>query len=133
MRQLLLLFLAIFTLNSAAFAQHDPNVVEVQADTNEVFIQGKVVKRLGVFSHVSIDNYEDLYALPLVKQIVTIQGEFEGEWKDLAKAEIYRMKEDDLEVEIKLLEDIEGKATRFNAGWSYENGTEVRLLWLEIY
>ncbi len=133
MRLLLLIFLTLFALNTEVVAQHDPNVVEVQVDTNEAFIQGKVVKRLGVFSHVSIDNYEDIYMLPLVKQEVTIQGEFEGEWKDLAKAEIYRMKEDDLEVEIKLLEDIEGKANRYDASWSFENGTEVRLKWFEIY
>ncbi len=133
MRLLLLVFLTLFALHTETFAQHKPNAVEVQVDTNEVFIQGKVVKRLGVFSHVSIDNYEDIYMLPLVKQQVTIQGEFEGEWQDLAKAEIYRMKEDDLEVEIKLLEDIEGKANPYDASWSYENGTEVRLKWLEIY
>ncbi|MFZ9700168.1 MAG: hypothetical protein ACO3AF_03695, partial [Flavobacteriales bacterium] len=48
-------------------AQHIPQMIESEADTVEIFIEGPVLKRLGIFYHVYIDNWDDLANLPLVK------------------------------------------------------------------
>lgn len=129
MLRFLILF-AFLGLPVCLSAQHIPQEVDVATDTLEIFIEGPVLKKLGIFYHVKIENWDDLANLPLVKTRIDLLVNASEEWVVVGKAEIYRLKEKEKLVEIKLLEDL--KPPKGLSSWSLDSKSKVRLRWKEI-
>jgi hypothetical protein len=111
-------------------AQLKPNIVESSVDTIEIFMEGPVIKKVGIFHHIMISNWNDLTNLPLVKTKVDLLANASNEWVQVGKAEIYRFNEKEKMVEIKLLEDL--KPPKGQSNWSLGSKTKVRLRWKEV-
>lgn len=111
-------------------AQLKPNIVESSVDTIEIFMEGPVIKKVGIFHHIMISNWNDLTNLPLVKTKVDLLANASNEWVQVGKAEIYRFNEKEKMVEIKLLEDL--KPPKGLSNWSLGSKTNVRLRWKEV-
>lgn len=124
------LFFVFFALPSLLTAQHIPQDVDVVTDTIEIFMEGPVVKKVGIFNHIKIENWDDLANLPLLKTRIDLMVKASEEWVVVGKAEIYRFKEKEKVVEIKLLEDL--KPPKGLSNWSLDSKSKVRLRWKEI-
>lgn len=124
------LFFVFFALPSFLTAQHIPQDVDVVTDTIEIFMEGPVVKKVGIFNHIKIENWDDLANLPLLKTRIDLMVKVSEEWVVVGKAEIYRFKEKEKLVEIKLLEDL--KPPKGLSNWSLDSKSKVRLRWKEI-
>lgn len=126
------IFVLAIALSSTfvASAQHIPQEVSSEVDTVEIFIEGPVLKKIGIFHHVYIDNWDDLANLPLVKTKIDLLVKESEDWVKIGKAEIYRFKEKDKIVEIKLLEDL--KPPKGSSNWSLDTKSRLRLLWKEV-
>ena len=124
------LFFVFFALPSFLTAQHIPQDVDVVTDTIEIFMEGPVVKKVGIFNHIKIENWDDLANLPLLKTRIDLMVKASEEWVVVGKAEIYRFKEKEKLVEIKLLEDL--KPPKGLSNWSLDSKSKVRLRWKEI-
>jgi hypothetical protein len=124
------LFFVFFALTSFIKAQHIPQDVDVVTDTIEIFMEGPVVKKVGIFNHIKIENWDDLANLPLLKTKIDLMVKASEEWVVVGKAEIYRFKEKEKLVEIKLLEDL--KPPKGLSNWSLDSKSKVRLCWKEI-
>jgi len=122
--------LVLLTMPRLISAQHRPQIVDLQVDTVEIYIQGPVVKKMGIFYHVRMENWDDLTHVPLVKTPVDILVNASDDWVSVGKAEIYRLNEKDKAVEIKLLEDL--KPPKGLSTWSLDSKSKVRLRWKEI-
>jgi hypothetical protein len=93
-------------------------------------MEGPVVKKVGIFNHIKIENWDDLANLPLLKTKIDLMVKASEEWVVVGKAEIYRFKEKEKLVEIKLLEDL--KPPKGLSNWSLDSKSKVRLRWKEI-
>jgi hypothetical protein len=126
----LLTFLILYVAPQLIYAQHRPQIVDLKVDTVEIFIEGPVFKKLGIFYHVRMGNWDDLSHIPLVKTPIDILVNASEEWVSVGKAEIYRLNEKDKTVEIKLLEDL--KPPKGLSNWSLDSKANLRLRWKEI-
>ena len=116
--------------SSVGNAQLQPTLIESDVDTIEVFMEGSVFKKLGIFYHMTIANWSDLNNLPFAKTRIDMLVNHSNDWVQVGKAEIYRFNEKEKTVEIKLLEDL--KPPKGLSKWTLDSKAKVRLRWKEI-